>query len=63
MTYHSKYSHCFECGVLLPQTKDKRQNRTRCRECANVRKSWKIKQHDFKPSEFCPIEQSPTAFA
>lgn len=64
MTYHSKYSQCMTCGTDLPRVKDRRQNPTRCRECAKEKAShWKMKTNDFKPSIHCPIEQSHTAFA
>ena len=62
MIYHSKYDNCWECGIKLPPAKKRRQNPTRCKPCSNQKRGWKLRTSDFKASQFCPIEQSKTAF-
>jgi len=63
MTSHSKYNNCWECGINLPPTNSRRQNPTKCKVCSNQNRGWKMKTNDFKPSVYCEIEQSRTAFA
>jgi len=64
MTSHSKYRQCMICGTDLPQVLERRQNPTRCRQCAREKVGhWKMKTNDFKPSVYCEAEQSRTAFA